>query len=402
MSEVQDSYDYVIVGAGVAAASAVQGIRDEDSDASIAIFGDEKDAPVYRPDLSKTLWFDDDKSLQDSALLPEAEGLELHTETEVTAIRPDDHEVELADGTTVGYGKLLLATGAQPRTLGVDPGERVIFFRTAADYRRLRAVTEGEAHVAVVGGGYIGSEIAAALSQNDVKVTLVLPEDLVQEAMFPKGLAQHVTDALADHGVEIVHGSLDGISAEDDGVRVALEGGESVEADAAVVGVGVEPRTKLAEEAGLDVDNGIVVDERLRTSAKDVYAAGDVASYPDVRLGQRRVEHVDNAEKMGEAAGRNMAGKKTTYDTTPFFFSDLYDDGYEAIGELSTKHTVVEDWKDDDHSAGVVYYVDEGHVRGVLLWNTWDSVDQARELIEKTQKDAVDDPDSLKGTIEPG
>ena len=105
---------------------------------------------------------------------------------------------------------------------------------------------------------------------------------------------------------------------------------------------------------------------------------------------------------MGEAAGRNMAGEKTTYDTTPFFWSDLYDDGYEAIGELSTKHQTVEDWKDDDHSAGVVYYVDEGHVRGVLLWNTWDSVDEARELIEKTQEDTVDDPDSLKGTIEPG
>ena len=296
MSDVKDSYDYVIVGAGVAAASAVTGIRDVDDDASIAVFGDEKDAPVYRPDLSKTLWFDDDKSLQDSALLPEADGLELHVETEVTAIRPDDHEVELSDGTTVGYGKLLIATGAQPRTLGVEAGDRVIFFRTAADYRALRELTKGgDTHVAVVGGGYIGSEIAAALSQKDVKVTLVLPEDLVQQAMFPEGLARHVTEALSDHGVEIVHGSLDSIESTDDGVTVKIEDGDDIRADAAVVGVGVEPRTALAEDAGLDVDNGIVVDERLRTSAKDVYAAGDVASYPDVRLGQRRVEHVDNA-----------------------------------------------------------------------------------------------------------
>jgi len=393
------SYDYLIVGAGVAAASAVKSIRDADSDATIAVFGEEKDAPMYRPDLSKALWLDSDKSLQDSALLPEAEGLELHTETEVTAIRPDDHEVELADGASVGYGKLLLATGAQPRTLGVEAGERVIFFRSAADYRQLRSLTEGEAHVAVVGGGYIGSEIAAALSQNDVKVTMVLPEDLVQEAMFPRGLAERVTTALADHGVEIVHGKLDEITTTDDGVRVSLEGGDEITADAAVVGVGVEPRTKLAEDAGLEVENGIVVDESLRTSAKDVYAAGDVASYPDVRLGRRRVEHVDNAEKMGSAAGRSMAGEKTTYDTTPMFFSDLYDDGYEAIGVLSSKLETVEDFADDEYGKGVVYYVDEGRVRGVLLWNVWDSVDKARELIEQTGEEPVSDSSSLKGRI---
>lgn len=393
------SYDYLIVGAGVAAASAVKTIREADGDATIAVFGEEKDAPVYRPDLSKSLWLDADKSLQDSALLPEAEGLELHTETEVTAIRPDDHEVELADGTSVGYGKLLLATGAQPRTLGVQPGERVIFFRSAADYRRLRSLTEGEAHIVVVGGGYIGSEIAAALSQNDVKVTMVLPEDLVQEAMFPRGLAERVTTALADHGVEIVHGKLDEITTTDDGVRVALEGGEEVTADAAVVGVGVEPRTGLAEDAGLEVENGIVVDESLRTSATDVYAAGDVASYPDVRLGRRRVEHVDNAEKMGAAAGQSMAGTKTTYDTTPMFFSDLYDDGYEAIGVLSSKLETVEDFADDEYGKGVVYYVDEGRVRGVLLWNVWDSVDKARELIEQTAEEPLSDSSSLKGRI---
>ena len=402
MSDLKDSYDYVIVGAGVAAASAVKGIRDVDDKATIAVLGAEVDAPVYRPDLSKTLWFDSEKSLQDSALLPEAEGLELHTEVEVTAIDPKNHEVSVGD-TTVGYGKLLLATGAEPRTLGVEAGERVIFFRTAADFRRLRALTEGDGtHVAVVGGGYIGSEIAAALSQNDVQVTMLLPEDHVQEAMFPESLARHVTQSLSDHGVEIVHGKLASISAEDDGVRVGVEDGDDITADAAVVGVGVEPRTQLAEDAGLDLDNGIVVDERLRTSAKDVYAAGDVASYPDVRLGQRRVEHVDNAEKMGEAAGRNMAGKKTAYETTPMFWSDLYDDGYEAVGELSSKHTMVEDWKDDDHSAGVVYYLDEGQVRGVLLWNVWDSVDQARDLIERTGKKPVDDPDSLRGTIDVG
>jgi 3-phenylpropionate/trans-cinnamate dioxygenase ferredoxin reductase subunit len=161
------------------------------------------------------------------------------------------------------------------------------------------------------------------------------------------------------------------------------------------------PRTALAEAGGLTVDDGIVVDAAMRTSAEDVYAAGDVASYPDVRLGRRRVEHVDHAEKSGELAGRAMAGADATYDQTPFFWSDLFDDGYEAIGDLDTRLEVVEDWQGDDEPTdrGVVYYLDEGRVRGVLLWNVWDSVDDARALIESTQDEPVADPSSLRGRI---
>jgi 3-phenylpropionate/trans-cinnamate dioxygenase ferredoxin reductase subunit len=399
MSVTRDQYDYVIVGAGMAAAGAVKGLRAVDPDGSIAVLGGEADPPLYRPDLSKTLWLKDDATLEQSALLEESAGLDLHLDTEVAAISPADHRVTLGDGTAVGYGKLLLATGAQPRTAGIEPGPRVVYYRTAADYRTLRDLARPGAHVVVVGGGYIGSEVAAALTQNDVRVTLVLDGELVQQTMFPAGLARHVTDAFTSHGVEIVHGRLAGGDARADAVTLRLEDGTELTADAAVIGVGVEPRTRLAEEAGLTVDGGIVVDERLRTSAEDVHAAGDVASYPDARLGRRRVEHADNAEKMGETAGRVMAGEDTTYDRTPFFWSDLYDDGYEAIGELSTRHTVVEDWKDDEHGAGVVYYLDGGAVRGVLLWNVWDSVPKARELIESTAAEPVGDPDSLRGRI---
>ena len=399
MSDVQDHYDYVLVGAGMAAASAATGIRAVDADGTIAMFGAEADPPLYRPDLSKTLWLKDGASPEGSTLLDEDAGVDLHTGVEVAAITPAEHTVTLGDGTTVGYGRLLLATGAEPRTVGLPAGPRVVYYRTAADYRTLRHLVRTGAHVVVVGGGYIGSEIAAALSQNDVRVTLVLAGALVQETMFPEGLARHVTDAFTAHGVEIVHGMLAGGEATDTGVALRLEDGTELTADAAVIGVGVTPRTALAERAGIAVDNGVVVDERLRTSAADVYAAGDVASYPDVRLGRRRVEHADNAEKMGETAGRNMAGADTPYDRTPFFWSDLYDDGYEAIGELSTRHTVVEDWKDDGHGAGVVYYLDGGAVRGVLLWNVWDSVPQARELIGSTATRPLDDPAALHGRI---
>jgi NADPH-dependent 2,4-dienoyl-CoA reductase/sulfur reductase-like enzyme len=393
------SYDYLIAGAGVAAASAVKGIRAVDREGSIGILGAEPDPPVYRPDLSKDLWLKDDKSLEDSVLLGDETGLELRTGVEVSSVDTAGHRVVLADGSEVGYGRLLLATGAEPITLDVESGPRVIYYRTAADYRALSEVATKDAHVLVIGGGYIGSEIASALSQKDVRVTMILVDDLVQQHMFPKGLAQHVTDAFGDHDVELVHGMVESGTVDGDSVTLRLEDGTELTGDAVVIGVGVRPRTKLAEEAGLQVEGGIVVDDRLRTSADGVYAAGDVASYPDARLGRRRVEHVDNAEKSGEVAGRNMAGEETAYTHTPFFWSDLYDDGYEAIGELKADLDTVEDFADDDYGKGVVYYVDKGRVRGVLLWNVWDSVGQAQELIEQTAQQPLDDASSLKGRI---
>lgn len=402
MSNVQESYDYVIVGGGVAGASAVKGIRSEDAAGTIAVLGSEPDKPVYRPDLSKDLWLKDDASLEKSSLagdLDDDDKVDLVTDATVTEIDPDAHVVRLADGRSVGYRKLLLATGAEPRTLAVDPGPRVVYYRTAADYRRLRAIVGPDSHVVVVGGGYIGSELASALVQNDVAVTLVLDLDDVQEQMFPRALAASLTQAFADRGVTVVHGSVASGEETDGGVRIRLDDGTDLVGDAAVIGVGVLPRTNLAEAAGLEVDNGIVVDDHLRTSAADVYAAGDVASYPDALLGRRRVEHVDHAEKSGELAGKVMAGADATYDYTPFFWSDILDAGYEAVGETSSRLDMVEDWKDGEIGTGVVYYLKGGQVRGVVLWNVWDSVDKARELIAETGKEPVSDPESLRGRI---
>ena len=182
-------------------------------------------------------------------------------------------------------------------------------------------------------------------------------------------------------------------------MQIRLQDGTEITGDAVVIGVGVLPRTGLAEAAGLDVDNGITVDEHLRTSATDVYAAGDVAAYPDALLGRRRVEHVDHAEKSGELAGKVMAGSGETYDYTPFFWSDILDAGYEAIGETTSRLDMVEDWKDGQIGTGVVYYVKSGQVRGVVLWNVWDSVDRARDLIAETGREPVSDPESLRGRI---
>jgi 3-phenylpropionate/trans-cinnamate dioxygenase ferredoxin reductase subunit len=402
MSNVEQSYDYVIVGAGVAAASAVKGIRSQDGSGRIAVIGSEPDKPVYRPVLTKDLWLKDDETLEGASLagdLDDDDAVDLVTDTTVTELDPGAHVVRLADGSSVGYGKLLLATGAEPRVLAVDPGPRVIYYRTAADYERLRAVATEGSHVAVVGGGYIGSEITSALVQNGVQVTLVLDLEDVQEQMFPRALAATLTKAFADRGVTVLHGSVEGGQEDDGGVRIRLADGTSITADAAVIGVGVLPRTGLAEAAGLEVDNGVVVDDHLRTSDPDVYAAGDVASYPDALLGRRRVEHVDHAEKSGEHAGTVMAGADEAYGYTPFFWSDILDYGYEAVGETRSDLDLVEDWKDGEVGTGVVYYLQSGQVRGVLLWNVWDSVDKARAVIEETGKEPVSDPESLRGRI---
>jgi NADPH-dependent 2,4-dienoyl-CoA reductase/sulfur reductase-like enzyme len=380
----------------------VKGIRSADSSGTIAVIGAEPDPPVYRPDLSKDLWLKDDKTLEGSSLAGDLEAddkVDLATDTTVTELDPDAHVVRLADGSGVGYGKVLLATGAEPRHLSVEPGPRVIYYRTAGDYQRLRSVATEGSHVAVVGGGYIGSEITSALVQNGVAVTIVLDLEDVQEQMFPRALAATLTKAFSERGVTVVHGTVQGGEENADGVRIRLDDGTDIAADAAVIGIGVIPRTGLAEAAGIEVDNGIVVDEHLRTSREDVYAAGDVAVYPDALLGRRRVEHVDHAEKSGELAGKVMAGADDTYDYTPFFWSDILDYGYEAVGEVTSRNDMVEDWKDGGFGTGVVYYVKHGVVRGVLLWNVWGSVDQARELIRETAASPVDDPESLKGRI---
>lgn len=399
MANNQPHYDHVIVGGGVAGASAAGSIHEVAPDASVAILSAERDGPVYRPDLSKTLWLKDDASPEGSAL--STGDAELSTDTVVSGVDPAAHTVTLSDGTSVSYGNLLIATGAEPRVHGLEPGPRVVYYRTLADYRALRDVAVPGSHVVVVGGGYIGAEMASALAQSDVSVTMVIGSHMVQEQMFPRDLAQSVTDEFTAHGVEIVHGLLSGGDADEHGVVVRLEDGREYTAAAAVVGIGVTPRTGLAEAAGIDVDpdtGGIVVDDHLRTSAPDVWAAGDVATYPDALLGVRRIEHVDAAETMGAAAGKVMAGGGEAYTHTPFFWSDLFDNGYEAIGDLRSDLTTVEDMS-EDLSQGVVYYLDGTRVRGVLLWNVWDSVPKAQQLIEESATEPVSDPASLRGRI---
>jgi 3-phenylpropionate/trans-cinnamate dioxygenase ferredoxin reductase component len=233
--------------------------------------------------------------------------------------------------------------------------------------------------VAVIGGGFIGSELAAGLIGNGCRVTMLFPEPGIGHRLFPADLSASVTDYYREKGVEVLAGEMVSSASGD---RVETESGRAIEADAVVAGLGVTPDTELAEAAGLEVEDGIVVDEYGRVRGhENVFAAGDVARFPVSALGTSlRIEHEDHANSHGRAVGANMAGADTPYDHIPFFYSDLFDLGYEAVGLVDSRLEAVEDWQ-EPYRKGVVTYVEDGRPRGVLLWNVWDKIDAARELL---------------------
>lgn len=383
-------YDYLIVGGGMTADAAARGIRKEDQRGGIGIVGADPHAPYNRPPLSKALWKGD--PVDSIWRKTEETGAELHLGRRIVRVDPDARRATDDRGTTYDYGKLLLATGGRPRRLP-DAPEDVVYYRTFDDFRRLRELADRGASFVVVGGGFIGSEVAAALRMQDREVTLVLKGEGIGQGLYPPELSRWLVDYYREKGVTVVPGRSVNRVASRNG-RFSIDG--DLTADVVVAGLGIEPAVDLARDIGLEVANGVVVDEYLCTSRDGVYAAGDVASFHNPALDRRmRVEHEDNANTMGETAGRNMAGGRQRYDHLPFFYSDLFDLGYEAVGELSTRHRIVEDWK-EQFREGVIYYLDGGRVRGVLLWNTWGQVDAARALIAEPGPFG---PDQLKGRL---
>jgi len=379
---------YLIIGAGMAADAAVHGIREIDPEGVITVVGAEFDPPYRRPLLSKGLWHG--KPFDNVWSGTEKAGAELRLGREIRRLELDAHQAIDDRGETYRYDTLLLATGSRPRHLPVG-GHLAINFRTLQDYRRLRELADHKQRIAVIGGGFIGSEITASLAANGKTVTMIIPHATIGERIFPSELGGFLNDYYREKGVTLMTGQrVNDLRKDGDGAVLHLrdvDSGEEQEivVDGVVAGIGAQPNVELAESAGLAVDNGILVDELLRTSHPDVYAAGDNAAFWQPALGERRrVEHEDNAKTMGRLAGRNMAGRAELYDYLPYFYSDLFDLGYEAVGEVDARFDTVADWE-EPYRKGTIYYLRDNRVRGVLLWNVWDRVEAARALITSAE-----------------
>jgi len=388
-------YKYLIIGGGLAGDGATQGIRELDAEGSIGMISMDPDPPYMRPDLSKGLW--KGRPVEKIWRKTVERGTELHLSRKAVQLDPAKKYVLDNGGDEYTYDKLLLATGGTPNHLPFGNGN-IVYYRSFQDYKHLRALTEQGDHFVVIGGSFIGSELAAALTIVGKKVTMLLREDAICERFFPSNLAHFLNDYYREKGVEIVTGdTAASVQKEDDHITVRTGSGRAIEATAVVAGIGIHTDLDLAKEAGLKVNDGIYVDEHLETSVPDIYAAGDAANFYHYALGKRvRVEHENNAVEMGKVAGRNMTGASESYTYTPMFYSDLFDLGYEAVGEMSSKMETIADWQEEPFKKGVVYYMDDGRVRGVLLWNVWEKVNEARALM--MEKGPFKEKD-LKGRI---
>jgi NADPH-dependent 2,4-dienoyl-CoA reductase/sulfur reductase-like enzyme len=339
----------------------------------------EPNPPYARPNLSKGLW--KGRPMEKIWRNTQSLGAQLHLERKVIQLDPLEKCVRDEKGEEYIFDKLLLAIGGSPIRLPFG-NDDIIYFRDLQDYQRLRALTERGEKFLVIGGGFIGSEIAAALTMVGKKTVMVFLEETIGARIFPNDLSHYLTDYYRQKGVEVLtNDSVASLEKSGGRFTVRTRSGRAFEVDGVVAGIGIRPNLELAQQSGLQVENGIVVNERLLTSAPDVFAAGDVANFFHSALGKRvRVEHEDNALMMGKLAGHNMAGANESYTHVPTFYSDLFELGYEAVGEISSKMQIVTDWQ-ESFNKGVAYYLENGRVRGVLLWNVWKQVDHARTLM---------------------
>jgi 3-phenylpropionate/trans-cinnamate dioxygenase ferredoxin reductase component len=387
-------YPYVIVGGGMAAAAAVKGIRSVDQDGSIAVFSKESDPPYARPPLTKGLW--KDKSEEEIWFDMNYPHLEIFAANPIQRFHQDNRIVIDAQGETYSYDRLLLATGGQPQRLPFGD-DSILYYRTLRDYQQLRTALKDRSRVAVIGAGFIGQELSASLAMNGHDVTLIFPEDGIGARLYPPDLASALNEFYRQKGVQVLSGeTVTGVEQKGNEKLLQTKSGQTIPADLIVAGIGIRPNVDLAQAAGLKVEDGIIVNQTLQTSQPSIYAAGDIAEFYNPLLGMRlRLEHEDAAISMGETAGRNMAGENVTYDYLPFFYSDMFELGYEAVGRVNSKLDTFADWEEPYHK-GVIYYLDKGRVQGVLLLNVWDKVDQARALLAE---EGPFDAKNLRGKI---
>jgi 3-phenylpropionate/trans-cinnamate dioxygenase ferredoxin reductase subunit len=377
----------VIVGAGLAGAKAAETLREEGYGGRLVLVGAEPERPYERPPLSKG--YLQGEAERDSVYVhPEGfyaeQEVELLRGREVTAIDPAGGTATLGDGESIGWDRLLLATGAEPRTLpipGADlPGVHVL--RTLDDSDRLREVIAAGGRLLVIGAGWIGSEVAASARTGGMEVTIVERESVPLQGVLGAEVGGMYADVHRDHGVELLaEAGVDAIEGNGRAERVRLAGGRTVDCSAVVIGVGAAPRTGLAEAAGLPVDNGVLVDATL-SAGGGVFAAGDAANAEHPFFGRRvRVEHWANALNQGPAAARAMLGSTDPYERIPYFFSDQYDVGMEYSGLADPGAPVVVRGDLASREAVVFWLGDDGAVLAGMNINVWDVNEQVQALI---------------------
>jgi 3-phenylpropionate/trans-cinnamate dioxygenase ferredoxin reductase subunit len=392
---------FVIVGAGMAGGKAVETLREEGFDGRIVLLGAEPERPYERPPLSKDYLRGETERtavyLQDDEGWYAEHDVELRSSTVVASLDVAGRAVALEDGERIGYDALLLATGAEPNrppVPGVDL-DGVHVLRTFADSDVLREVLGGGGRLVVIGAGWIGCEVAASARQSGMEVTVVEPQSVPLERVLGPELGAFYRDVHLDHGVDLRLGeSVEAIEGSARAERVRTSSGAALDCDAVLIGMGVTPRTTLAEGA-LAVDNGILVDAGLRASAEGVYAAGDVANHDHPLFGRMRVEHWANALEQGPAAARAMLGQDVTYDRVPYFFSDQYDVGMEYAGVSRPGDEVV--FRGDPAGGEfIAFWVREGRVVGGMNVNVWDVNEHIQALVgagATVEAERLRDPD---------
>lgn len=379
---------FVIVGASLAGAKAAQGLREGGFDGRVVLIGEEPSLPYARPELSKG-YLVGDKAMSDMLVHPAGfyaeHDIEVRTESTVTGIDRATSQVQISGGGPLTYDRLLITTGAAPRVLevpGADlPG--VVSLRTVADADALRERIPKAGRLVVVGAGWIGCEVAACARTLGAQVTMLTPDPFPLVRVLGPEVGAVIADLHTEHGVDLRGGTgVEAVVGTDRAHGVRTTAGETVEGDLIVIGVGATPRDDLAREAGLAVDNGILVDEYLTTSDPRIFAAGDVANAWHPLLGARlRVEHWDNAIKQGLAAADNMLGTPTAFTQLPFFYSDQYEFGMEYRGHATTWDEVV--FRGDPASREfLAFWLHQGRVLAAMNAGIWDQGDALDTLLK--------------------
>jgi len=394
---------FIIVGASLAGAKAAEELRTAGFDGRVLLIGAEIERPYERPPLTKDYLRDEsprEKAYVHEPSFYEQHQIELETDATVTELDSAQSRIKLADGRWVEYHRLLLATGAEPRRIAIAGAELngVHYLRTLADCDALRDRLQIGGRVVVVGGGWIGSEFAASARQRGLEVTVVDPSPLPLERIFGAEIGAFYRDVHSDHGVELLLGEgVEAFAGEHAVTRVRTTTGHAIECDFVLVGIGVTPRVELASGAGLEIDNGILVDDKLQTSMPGVFAAGDVAHALHPFYGERlRVEHWSNALNQGQAAAHAMLGEPVSYDRIPYFFSDQYDVGMEYSGHAPEWDEVI--FRGDPADGEfIAFWMREERVVAGMNVNVWDVNEHVQALIrarEPVDRAALADRDT--------